>query len=93
MNDPDYDPGRRSSSGSYISGNRSFDSAVYSDDSSVSSGASQRSEIRLHRRRDIPEDGPTLQDFRSLTDEQEFCPPGLENRVGKNGADPIMLST
>jgi hypothetical protein len=88
LNDPDYEPGRRSSSGSSMSGYSSFDSAVYSDDSSVSSGASQRSEIRLHRLRDIPEDGPDLPDFRNLTDEQEFGPPDLENPVGKNSADP-----
>eukprot|EP00291_Cryptomonas_curvata_P016507 CAMPEP_0172153540 /NCGR_PEP_ID=MMETSP1050-20130122/1507_1 /TAXON_ID=233186 /ORGANISM="Cryptomonas curvata, Strain CCAP979/52" /LENGTH=277 /DNA_ID=CAMNT_0012822099 /DNA_START=887 /DNA_END=1718 /DNA_ORIENTATION=+ len=58
--DPDYKTTRDSTSGSSMSGYSSFDSAVYSDDSSDSSGASQRSEIRLPALRDIPDDGQDL---------------------------------
>jgi hypothetical protein len=86
LHDPDYMPAHGSSCGSSMSGYSSFDSAVYSDASSDSTGASHRSESRFPALCDIPDDGHDLPDFRDLTEEQEFGPPDLEDLVETDAA-------
>jgi hypothetical protein len=88
LRDPDYIPTSCSSSRSSMSGYSSFDSAVYSDASSDSTGASHRSESRFPALRGLPDDEHDLPDFRNLTEEQEFGPPDSEDPVGNDAAAP-----